>query len=457
MKEENDIEQLFRSSFEDFEVTPPAEVKSAIDKQLNGRRFRGGWLFIVLILLAFGTTLTFYFAGIKTASETENGTSVSGPDSGSGKLSGKDYAASRRAKRTAPDAIAVNASTTDRNVSQVENVNRRSTLEHQALTGKNGLTGKDVSRRAGKKSVVGDSPTGRRGKKTGRDYAPPAYGYSGDSRGELKSGELVSKVRKDTSSIASVPADSLKTEKADSTAAAAVTIPASVPTQPEQPSASGPKWMLSAFAGPDFGINSVKSQGAVKPTEQGSFLLSLELQRYFGDYAVSSGFSYGKRNDSFDSTTDSTSIYYVGIDSIPVYDQTGDSLLYYDLVPNYDTLNIHTSESRLESVTSFGIPLYIGHHFAFGSSNWGLLVNAGAVFNFHSVKYRSTDLDASVLTVTKFSVNGVLRAHATYQWKQLLFSAGVTGGLDFKPAVMLTGTDRKRYYFTPQVGVHWKF
>ena len=81
----------------------------------------------------------------------------------------------------------------------------------------------------------------------------------------------------------------------------------------------------------------------------------------------------------------------------------------------------------------------------------------GMAGNFYSVNNRSGDLESAIPAYNRFGVQSVLRLHAAYRWEQFVFSAGAAGGYDFKPAVTAEGCDKKRYYLTPQTGLHWRF
>jgi len=485
MKEENDIEQLFRSSFEDFEMTPPAEVKAGIDKAIARRRFRGIWLLTFLVLfLGSAAAFTYYLVSRENHSSSSSSSSSPAParshadnsssysaadrasDQQSGRVNTVTSANANDRKQTASSSVTESASAkttdayaepaSDKIIPATTRTAKKAAAAKETTTARKKNGRKKASSGKGKRS-------GKPGKQpiaadTGEGYNPE-YVYDGNVPGIIKEDEP-KPVKTDTLSSASgVPADAAAVQPADSSgmATAADSIPVVVPPAQGPPPASGePKWMLSAYAGPNFGLNS-KSNGTKAYSERGSYLLSLEIQRYFGQYSVSSGLSYGKRGDLFTTSGSFNTITYLGTDSVAVYDPQGDSILYYTYFEDYDTAVTTWEERRLNTVTTFGIPLYAGRHFQFGTSSWGLQVNAGATFNFHTIKYRSPDLDLSVLTMNKFGINGVLRLHGTYEWNKVCFSAGVTAGWDFKPAVTGTGFDRKRYYLTPQLGIHWKF
>lgn len=56
MKEDQNIEDLFRASFENFEVAPPPSVKAGIDSEIgNGKRKRIWWISSIVLLLLMTT------------------------------------------------------------------------------------------------------------------------------------------------------------------------------------------------------------------------------------------------------------------------------------------------------------------------------------------------------------------------------------------------------------------
>lgn len=195
----------------------------------------------------------------------------------------------------------------------------------------------------------------------------------------------------------------------------------------------------------------------MKLTERPAFQFSAEVNRsLWNGYGVSTGFQYASRSETLNKTTttsDSTLSWVV----TPIYDQqVPDSIIGYDSVMQTQLTNTQHLYQQVNRIQSFGIPLYVTKHFEFGD-NWGVLVNLGTVFQFYKVTLGATD-NIPAPVVHDFSVNVVGRVHATYRFTGgWMISAGLSGGWDLKPAAVYVGMDRKRYYLTPQIGLHYSF
>lgn len=61
MKEQNDIDQLFRDNFEDFSVTPPASLKQQIDANIKQPNKYKLWIWLSVFALIFALTGLTYF------------------------------------------------------------------------------------------------------------------------------------------------------------------------------------------------------------------------------------------------------------------------------------------------------------------------------------------------------------------------------------------------------------
>jgi hypothetical protein len=80
MKDERNIDDLFRSSFEDFEIAPPASVKNEIDRKIDGKRSSRKffwWFFALLLLVSAGTFAGFFYSSSNSANDRRIANTIS--------------------------------------------------------------------------------------------------------------------------------------------------------------------------------------------------------------------------------------------------------------------------------------------------------------------------------------------------------------------------------------------
>lgn len=500
MREDNNIEELFQSSFEDFEMTPPDSVKKGIDQAINGSRNRRiWWISSLIVLIGGGALITFLYLGTTSPAEqqlavksathpTESAQEASSSTNGS-KL---DQSASIDNNSTLTDKnsnlqasiVAGSASKEQLDGSEKKNSTQKSNQIGKVNKEKKSVDAKKATalNRTIKTSNKKKKSIGSTTKKTKvGDSIFPATDLSSntikkqtkvDDRSEIdalftndvsskedKKNQIVNPFSKtDSDSLAKKkeniesPEKELLAEKpADSSATEISPLDKTPMSKPEY-------WMASFYAGPQFGLNSKGNDPLKSISEKTGSRFSVELNRtLFRGYGVTTGFGYGTNSESYRLTqlTIVDSIY-LGQDSLPIYDQQNpDSIIGYNYFNLYTSDTTKTAFTQLSQVRTIGIPLFVTRQFMF-SEKWGLLVNAGAVFNFYKVTL-GTSNGLPAPTINDFSINLAARLQLTYKRGNWMFSAGVNGGWDMKPALMYQGLDRKRYFLTPQIGLHFTF
>jgi hypothetical protein len=500
MKEERNIDELFRSSFEDFEIAPPASVKKTIDSRIGGESSsRKGWWFSVLILLiGAGVFAAFYFGRSEAPQHQVAGAMASNTPSASNHVrssannthTASAHSAGKSGSTTAAHPASSNGQST---TAGQKTGNDHSTSSSGKLTASGKLySGKGTIQAAdntpGKKATIGgktgkQQTTGKGPKSgstaagggptdTGTGYASSDGSGNGGSGGPT--GGAITDPVKPASPVVPDPEqlkkDSVlalqkeqhlpagKAGKKDSIARiddSSYEENTPAPAKPGNKPEDLPLWMASVYAGPQFGFNRMSSEQSKTFTEKPAFQFSGEINRsLFAGYGLSTGLNYStKREESLEFTTTEINTYTT-FDSIPIWNQNQDSIIGYDVIIVDHSDTIESVYRQVNTVSAFGFPVYLNKQFRFGD-RWGMLVNAGAQFNFYKITLGAAGDTTSPPQTNDFSVNIVGRVHATYRWNNWLFSAGVAGGYDLKPAIIYQ--ERKRYYLTPQVGVHWTF
>ncbi|HLP56416.1 MAG TPA: hypothetical protein VK151_15375 [Fluviicola sp.] len=498
MKEDNNIEDLFRSSFDHFEVAPPSSVKGAIDRELGAVTGKRGWWIFGSLSLIIAASLVFFFytSSAKQAAGSSNGqlasnqttdnssvstatghsaanSSVDQTSSSSSNQEGRDNTTSQGTAGTKnqghSDGNQAGSSTKANNTKQSKarrtpsmTSSRSSKKNDAAKTVTSKQKGTSDKKSSGKKSS-GKQPRKNAGTPGFSDLTPPLQltMFDPDPSKTLNTvdnmpvqgdGKTTAPDPKGNENPETDPKKEPVAEKADSTK-----VEETKKVMP-QPKKSGDKWLASVYAGPSFS-NSVKGDEYRSLSEKPGFQFSGEINRSFvAGYGVTTGASFSKRQETFKYTAlqilDSA---YMVTDSIPIYGNPNvpDSITgYYDTTYYVDD-TISTDLTQLNRIQTFGIPLYFTKHFSF-SDKWGLLVNAGAVFQFYNVSQGELN-GMPAPTINDFGVNVSGRFHATYSWNNWMFSAGVNTGFELKQAVIYEGLDRKRYFISPQLGIHFRF
>lgn len=520
MKEDNNIEELFRSSFGEFEVTPPPAVKQGVDRAIAAAPWyrRSGWLWLLLLLPVAGIALFFLLndgngkaeGSPRTASAVvadSDSNSDSGASGGPSGKSGSNASASSASGKPEGDRNNRSASV------QHNNAGSNDATQNTSQRNRSGASSAQKNRVSGKQRVSGgrgasDRPAGTNsgaGKSGSRSGVNPAGGQGQDdpskssASGNNKGGNNGKGSADTKGGNGTAQNDPLALNGGDQQGGNAdpkggqtdppkqdppkqdppKEDPKNDPVKNDPPTDTVPKkwkpdstvkeslpghnskkkkddtdeklWYASIYAGPQLSFNA-KPPAGYTLDEKLSFRVSGEINRsLIGGYGLTTGLGHNSWSETFTFYSESYDSTYLYTDSVPIYGipQFPDSITGYDYVDIYDTDTTVNSASQQTAVRTFFIPLYVSRHFEFGDT-WGMLANAGAVFNFYKVTGDSANTKDFGMTVSG-------RVHATYRWKNWMFSAGVAGGWDMSMPATYAGYERKRYWITPQAGIHLRF
>lgn len=503
MKEDNNIEDLFRSSFDHFEVAPPPVVKEAIDRSIGGSSKKRIWWFSALVVLLGTASLLFFFTQSNGKQDDRSSTNqLASTQSGTNHSSTTANSNTNQSTHEKSTSFTNQSNNKPTSSSQKDNVSKHVTHSNgnpdglsegsetsplKSAKSKSGIKKPTSAETTAKKSGKAKKTSGKSTKKSPKkrskndsgtpsfdqlstlDFTEIALNKSGNALGDDHSSNEGNGKPDPASGNENGAGGSNPPEKSDSISGKTnepIIIQAQDSTKvdgkdpkPKKEKGTESNWLASIYVGPSFGINSKSNDELRSVSEKPSFQFSAEINRsVFKGYGLSTGFGFNQRQETFKLTNlqilDSAIVIN---DSIPIYGSpnvpdsiTGylDTTYYYD-----DTLS--TDFNQVNRIQTIGIPLYFTKHFSF-TEQWGLLVNAGAVFQFYKVSQGNLN-GMPAPTVNNFSMNVTARLHATYIWKQWMFSAGVSTGWELKQALIYQGLDRKRYFITPQFGVHFRF
>lgn len=502
MMESNDLEKLFQDAFENFEVAPPVSAKPEIDNKLGMKR--KGWIVFltVSILLLLLSVVTFLILNVLAHSNSAKHLFSS---------------ASQQVGLQSDQAIPVSSDFKEENARHKDEVNeeeleKSSLKEEKSFIKKRGKQELDERRSSSKKQkqerieiqpgslktyrlkddqVVIDSRKPKKGlqdalkmakrkeflasskkKKVGSNKSgisilpivtPSADGQvfnKKEEKQEIKAQEKTTAA--DENPKVEVSPGNDKELKKDSSATAVTTDslvkPAEDPAKvkPLNDASKAKNWMVELYGGPRFGAKTSKTEFALK--EATSYQIGLGFSRRLElgplKYVTLDG-EYGSGRESYKQNVTSTSIYFVGIDSIPYFDTiTGDTIpLGYTYYNVYDTLTNTTENNTNAAITRFAFGLKAQFNFNLGAG-FGLAVTPGYYYSISKYKFSNDTSGSRSISSSQI----LLGLGVYYDWNRFRFRIG----LDTRYELMSKNNNlfidrRKSMLFTPQFGIAIKF
>jgi hypothetical protein len=470
MKDLKNIEDLFKETFDNFESTPPASVKAAVDGAIKKKK-RGLWWLPVLALLLATLPLAYYFisnSDIAKEKRTANSIKISNETASNPENTGTTVSSQKVGLNI--ESPGTNGNETDKDRGSADKGISRTNKEDKLLN----VPYKGISETKTKKNKPAASTT-KKQTKNGLLYPEKkqnTFGQVGQSN-NLSGAESSSENEHNTSDVKNLNGKTEKksastdetpdeTREKDSSilAASNVTDSLTASSVPEPPSKttsgnSSKNWTASLYFGEQFEYTQSSNKAYAALKTEPAFKISAEVNRtLFSGYGVSAGLGYYQVNDKYETFTYVNDSTVTGVDSIPIMDQN-DSIIGYQYVYHYDdsTQFNHPFNYRISNIV---IPIYLTKQFDFGS-NWGMLINAGAVFRMSKVTGGPVSPYGNDPVITRNSIMLSGRVHATYKWNSWLFSLGLNAGYYIKPPVEYSNIKTGRSFLTPEIGVHFNF
>lgn len=451
MKEMNDIENLFGSSFGGEEITPPNSVKANIDKELFSGG-RGGIikLWPVMLLLLIGIIAVTYFIASngETNSKNEQHLSIS-----TDKNSTEERLVVNELTHTKTDS-ALQPSEDLLNVKSPLVNNRNSSFSNNAILLETAYpTMKSESSRMSNAS----------------DYRDVEQGVIEEIKHEATNSDQSNFVT--IQNVENQNFEHHNSEQSNQKEARGIditsnleTLPLSAIDQPDahlQEQAYAPKMAsnrnlmdIRFYAGFNSGISNVVSTiqpiSSVKRTtisESSGLNLGAEFGYHFnGRIGITGGIEYSASNSEVmeHDTTGQVELvdeYWAYIYNNPV---TQDSIIDSNYVYEYGWVSSDITNTSMVKSQSFSLPVYLNYNIPVGTKmNLGLYT--GARLNFLNQKF--IDDNGAILNpkLSKFSLSVMFRPELTYQFNK--FGVGLYGrfGYDVKPGMHWETMRRNRF------------
>lgn len=495
MKKQDEIEELFSSSFEGFEKIPPMDLKTSIDEKIFNdenspvKRRRGFFWFLTLILLP-GLTL---FFGLIDFNQIESSKPQHGKNETklTGNVDHEDISIQK-----------YNSGIKQRSVSQKQVLFGFKFLFHELNT--NNVTSKYVSTNTYLK-INSKSKNETVKKKTKSNTGIPASENSFRQRKFKRKSNLkmtnsydyfsLPKFRKDKrkkstdsnikpsidntefvaidrnvkfavikdqpvqtpfksgieeESLMNLGIDSLadNTEKdADSTKKDPTVTPE--PTNRGNSDSVKPSpWALSIYSGGTFGLsslnNSVNDNYTIK--EGIGFSANFDVNYAVSPkFSFSAGLDYNTRRDIFTKITPPGDSVFTGYTEIYIYQNPPNQDTIIDTIyfSNYAVYSTETQQEQVIQQTSFAIPVFFSWSF-YTKGNWTMALNTGFRFSYVKQRIVSDELANFQPTFNNFGLRAMIRPEIVYSKNKFGIGLYLNTGYDLLQTIKWDAIKRNR-------------
>jgi hypothetical protein len=519
MKERDEIEDLFASSFGDFEETPPEAVKSNLDAKLfpsspvsSAKKWNWKWLLVFIPVIGL-SAITFYKLQANTTSKSaKNSATVSSKNEYH--KSSKVSNISNKTARLNNSKNTKNKSLTERNkpnqnsniqkdnerkniknnLKSTENLEinpkvnnkakmkentrtysltkstkeRNSTSSLQAENSnkkedsvfKNELTNSQNEQESNRKTNVNSPIENIANNSTNTENNTSNSIDDQTSTSENKTESSI--IKTENNSNDNTANDSLKAtteivkEKEDSSKITS-TKNNEVLSEVKKDNTQKNKtlWSISFYGGIANGINIINPTSTLLKEKIGS---NFSLEANYGFHpkmSVSTGLGLELRNENY-------SKEFINIDSVVsnytvTYITDSMNNIIDSIVTNfYENDTTLLTENQAISYTAFSIPIYLNYTF-FTKNNWSGAIGAGIRLNYFKTTINSTSANFATPSLSKIGLQLQLRPQLTYNWSKL--GVGLYGnfGYDVIQATSWTDFTRKRYNYGAGIIVKYGF
>lgn len=516
MKNRDEIEDLFASSFGNFEETPPTEVKANLDAQLfpseiiaSKKSTNWKWL---LLLFPFTAILAFVYLKSNPSNEKQSNltaknsikttesnikstdnqqTNVVNPlklSSENSNSKSEGTATHKNQKNIALTAItntsssseSTNNSSNPTKISKTKNVERiKANKESSTFSAKNKS---EFSNQKSNLKSIGNSnqitdkermqpESKQENHKLDASYLSIINEQNNQSENVLKSeqtkensdSEITKSEEKATNQLQSEKVVSNQTEqtknseaKFDSTAKTTNEIAKNSTSElKDEKQKFNATWGISLYGGIANGINVLTPPYGLFYENLGPSL-SLETNYQFNKkMSVSTGISYDKRIDLY-----SKDLFQVDsvVSNYTMQFVTDSMNVVIDTIFTYYYSMDTTYFLRTQNVTStsFSLPLFFNYEL-FSKNNWSGAVSAGVRINFFKTIVTTPTTGFSEPALSSFGVQSFLRPQLKYDFGK--FGVGIYGsfGLDIKQPVKWTDFSRQRWNYGTGFFMTYKF
>lgn len=484
MKEQEDIDQLFKSAFDDFEVAPPPAVKQSIDLAIAGKPKKFPYWIVAILLLVTTAVIAGIFmfnseqqtqlAATTKQENTENtaSTQALSVEAEPGKTDETHHNTGNASVKSVSAQSASSAENTggkktgNKGKSTAQNAGgafrsgqEKSTKNQTASETSSSQKARAASRSKQSKRTKKDSPSAGSTKQNPVNPLSSAYESNADDPAKNNSSEGSTQNEDPKQEAVKQASKTEEASKTEQTAAKDTLTPYAeedttvVPPKNRQKEKQG--LLLSLKPGTTFGFNQRKDTSSIVMKERSAFFIQAEATYGFTPrLAVTSGLSYEGWKEDYSRTglaidTVVTGYYYEYIsDSSGIIDSI--------LTPIYETQTATVELRNSYKLYSIGVPVFFTYSQSL-SQKLNLDLSAGAILGIQGSKTVSEEFDMGSATVNKFGLKTCLRAQLRYQFSSWGVSLNTNFGYDLFPVHSWEQLDRtSRMFLNVGAGVHYQ-
>ncbi|MEN9997205.1 MAG: hypothetical protein RI922_195 [Bacteroidota bacterium] len=501
MKEQNELEHLFSSTFDGFEVTPPSHIKSAIDESLfSGKapvhKKRGFiWLFP---LIGFFFIVSFITLSFNTRNHS---TKIS--NSSSTQLANQTTYASAKDSKTVNNTENQTIITENQHADSNGNQSKLANEQHQFFgvnnTQKNKVEGKlndvknnvktsELFKKGGFKNEINQPTKKSKNQKTKEkaqkasersnviddfskdklnDNFALAVNSTEDSETEAKSTNISKNEEKAKEGQNEKHEDATSiNEKQKESVASVDTSKSSIQETQIAPLFNPSKWSIGLYTGTFLGVNSLSSNSNnyYEINSPAGFNSSFEVNYGLNSkWSITAGLGYSTFNESVSAVIYDTTFIPNGttVEYIYLNPALQDSIIDSIVTVNYITEIAASNAAQKINYSVFSLPIY-GSFSLFKKGNWSSSLMAGIRLNFN--KATVTNLyegipGALISTpeIKQFGLSAALRPEITYAFGKFGLGVYLNTSFDLIPITRWSDIDKKRFDLGGGVVLKYRF
>ena len=506
MKEQNELEHLFSSTFDGFEVTPPSHIKSAIDESLFSAKTpvhkkRGFiWLFPLIGFFFIGSFITLSFNTRNHSTKISNSSSTQFANQ-------TTYASAKDSKTlndTENQTIITKNQYADSNGNQSKLANEQHQFSGVNNTQKNKVEGKlndvknnvktsELFKKGGFKNAINQptnasktqkSKTQKTKEKTQKasersnviddvmkDKLNDNFALTGKStedsatqtiskdlsKNEEKAKEDQNEKQEDATSI---------NEKQKESVASVDTSKSSIQPTQITPLFTPSKWSIGLYTGTFFGVNSLSSNSNnyYEIKSPAGFNSSFEVNYGLnGKWSITAGLSYSTFNERISAVIYDTTFIPNGttVEYIYLNPALQDSIIDSIVTVNYITEIAESNVAQKINYSVFSLPIY-GSFSLFNKGNWSSSLMAGIRMNYNRaiVTNLYEGIPGALIStpeIKQFGLSAALRPEITYSFVKFGLGVYLNTSFDLIPITRWTDIDKKRFDFGGGVVLKYRF
>jgi hypothetical protein len=506
MKEQNELEQLFSSAFDGFEVTPPSHLKAAIDESLFESKTpvhskRGFiWLFPIIgfflivsfIILSFNEHTHSTKMSNSSSTQLANQTTQSSWKESNTVNNNVNQLVDTKKQHTKAMSNKVEMAKEQHQFSDINNtqnnkveskftdVNYTSTIAKSAK--KAGL--KNTSNQPTKKSKTKKlitQKTKEKGQKDSErsnvidDYTKDiligdlaSFGkLTEDSVTDTKSMNSSTNEEKSKEDLNEQSQEAASTNESQNSLDKSIDSSGSVDSGSNKSSGGAPsKWTVGLYTGTFLGVNSLSatSNNYYEINSPAGFNSSFEVNYGLNNkWSVSAGLGYSTFNERISAVIYDTTFIPNGttVEYIYLNPALQDSIIDSIVTVNYITEIAKSDAAQKINYNVFSLPIY-GSFTLFNKGNWSSSLMAGVRLNYN--KATVTNLyeeipEALISTpiVKQFGISVALRPEITYSFGKFGLGVYLNTSFDLIPITRWSDIDKKRYNVGGGVVLKYRF